>query len=276
MYGARQTGIHSATTVGRQAIFIGHAAYRWVGLRGFSVNAPFPRNDQLHCLNVYIVYASALSVRSAPPLHQSLFSYVDCSGHRCAPLRISSEFQCQREGGALKVTRAQVSAVEDDVFCGLLFKAAYSAYGPGHVRSRAPTTPPPFCNLLRVMSSSQKSDFISNAYHFLAMFGTFFVDSIRAIAGPFECLPVYQLATKDEPEPKTRQTTQSRTDWSAADDLLDATPEETPSSSAAQPPESPEMQDHTPSQPSTSQAVATRQLRPPEVRRPPDRYGDFV
>ncbi|KAL3175715.1 hypothetical protein MRX96_000907 [Rhipicephalus microplus] len=52
------------------------------------------------------------------------------------------------------------------------------------------------------MSSSQKSDFISNAYHFLAMFGTFFVDSIRAIAGPFECLPVYQLATKDEPEPK--------------------------------------------------------------------------
>ncbi|KAH8027897.1 hypothetical protein HPB51_011127 [Rhipicephalus microplus] len=74
----------------------------------------------------------------------------------------------------------------------------------------------------------------------------------------------------------TRQTTQSRTDWSAADDLLDATPEETPSSSAAQPPESPEMQDHTPSQPSTSQAVATRQLRPPEVRRPPDRYGDFV
>ncbi|KAH8042677.1 hypothetical protein HPB51_025309 [Rhipicephalus microplus] len=65
-------------------------------------------------------------------------------------------------------------------------------------------------------------------------------------------------------------------DWSAADDLLDATPEETPSSSAAQPPESPEMQDHTPSQPSTSQAVATRQLRPPEVRRPPDRYGDFV
>lgn len=75
---------------------------------------------------------------------------------------------------------------------------------------------------------------------------------------------------------QTRQTTQSRTDWSAADDLLDATPEETPSSSAAQPPESPEMQDHTPSQPSTSQAVATRQLRPPEVRRPPDRYGDFV
>ncbi|KAL3244643.1 hypothetical protein MRX96_018626 [Rhipicephalus microplus] len=52
------------------------------------------------------------------------------------------------------------------------------------------------------MSSSQKSDFISNAYHFLAMFGTFFVDSIWAIAGPFECLPVYQLATKDEPEPK--------------------------------------------------------------------------
>ncbi|KAH8037819.1 hypothetical protein HPB51_017319 [Rhipicephalus microplus] len=65
-------------------------------------------------------------------------------------------------------------------------------------------------------------------------------------------------------------------DWSAADDLLDETPEETPSSSAAQPPESPEMQEHTPSQPSTSQAVATRQLRPPEVRRPPDRYGDFV
>ncbi|KAL3177136.1 hypothetical protein MRX96_009837 [Rhipicephalus microplus] len=54
------------------------------------------------------------------------------------------------------------------------------------------------------MSSSQKSDFISNAYHFLAMFGTLFVDSIRAIAGPFECLPVYQLATKDEPEPKLR------------------------------------------------------------------------
>ncbi|KAL3175716.1 hypothetical protein MRX96_000907 [Rhipicephalus microplus] len=54
------------------------------------------------------------------------------------------------------------------------------------------------------MSSSQKSDFISNAYHFLAMFGTFFVDSIRAIAGPFECLPVYQLATKDEPEPKPK------------------------------------------------------------------------
>ncbi|KAL3193890.1 hypothetical protein MRX96_000172 [Rhipicephalus microplus] len=52
------------------------------------------------------------------------------------------------------------------------------------------------------MSSSQKSDFISNAYHFLAMLGTFFVDSIRAGAVPFECLPVYQLATKDEPEPK--------------------------------------------------------------------------
>lgn len=68
--------------------------------------------------------------------------------------------------------------------------------------SRAPTTPPPFCNHLRVMSSSQKSDFISNPYHFLAMFGTFFVDSIRAIAGPFECLAVYQLATEDEPEPK--------------------------------------------------------------------------
>ncbi|KAH8029732.1 hypothetical protein HPB51_003567 [Rhipicephalus microplus] len=81
---------------------------------------------------------------------------------------------------------------------------------------------------------------------------------------------------KNGASPATRQTTQSRTDWSAADDLLDATPEETPSSSAAQPPESPEMQDHTPSQPSTSQAVATRQLRPPEVRRPPDRYGDFV
>ncbi|KAL1432404.1 hypothetical protein MTO96_013163 [Rhipicephalus appendiculatus] len=48
------------------------------------------------------------------------------------------------------------------------------------------------------------------------------------------------------------------------------------SSSAAQPPDSPEMQDDTPSQPSTSQAVTTRQLRPPEVRRPPDRYGDFV
>ncbi|KAL1415857.1 hypothetical protein MTO96_050817 [Rhipicephalus appendiculatus] len=75
---------------------------------------------------------------------------------------------------------------------------------------------------------------------------------------------------------QTGQTTQSRTDWSAADDLLDATPEETPSSSAAQPPDSPEMQDDTPSQPSTSQAVTTRQLRPPEVRRPPDRYGDFV
>ncbi|KAL1442751.1 hypothetical protein MTO96_046261 [Rhipicephalus appendiculatus] len=52
---------------------------------------------------------------------------------------------------------------------------------------------------------------------------------------------------------QTGQTTQSRTDWSAADDLLDATPEETPSSSAAQPPDSPEMQDDTPSQPSTSQ-----------------------
>ncbi|KAL1430193.1 hypothetical protein MTO96_015309 [Rhipicephalus appendiculatus] len=74
---------------------------------------------------------------------------------------------------------------------------------------------------------------------------------------------------------QTGQTTQSPTDWSAADDLLDTTPEEKPSSSAAQ---RPDMQDNTPSQPSTStsQAVTTRQLRPPEVRRPPDRYGDFV
>ncbi|KAL1443736.1 hypothetical protein MTO96_030196 [Rhipicephalus appendiculatus] len=74
------------------------------------------------------------------------------------------------------------------------------------------------------------------------------------------------------------QTTQSPIDWSAADDLFDTTPVETPSSSAAQRPDSPNMQDNTPSQPSTStsQAVTSRQLRPPEVRRPPDRYGDFV
>ncbi|KAL1433313.1 hypothetical protein MTO96_012710 [Rhipicephalus appendiculatus] len=77
---------------------------------------------------------------------------------------------------------------------------------------------------------------------------------------------------------QTGQATQSPTDWSAADDLLDTTPEETPSSSAAQRPDSLDMQDNTPSQPSTttSQAATTRQLRPPEVRRPPDRYGDFV
>ncbi|KAL1443076.1 hypothetical protein MTO96_046122 [Rhipicephalus appendiculatus] len=77
---------------------------------------------------------------------------------------------------------------------------------------------------------------------------------------------------------QTAQATQSPTDWSAADDLLDTTPEETPSSSAAQRPHSLDMRENTPSQPSTStsQAVSTRQLRPPEVRRPPDHYGDFV
>ncbi|KAL1474785.1 hypothetical protein MTO96_020499 [Rhipicephalus appendiculatus] len=64
--------------------------------------------------------------------------------------------------------------------------------------------------------------------------------------------------------------------WSAEDDLSDTTPEETPSSSAAQRPDSLDMQENTPWQPSTSQSLTTRQLRPPEVRRPPDRYGDFV
>ncbi|KAL1447424.1 hypothetical protein MTO96_044298 [Rhipicephalus appendiculatus] len=56
------------------------------------------------------------------------------------------------------------------------------------------------------------------------------------------------------------QATQSPTDWSAADDLFDTTPEETPSSSAAQRPDSLDMQDNTPSQLSisTSQAVSTR------------------
>ncbi|KAL1420638.1 hypothetical protein MTO96_023887 [Rhipicephalus appendiculatus] len=64
---------------------------------------------------------------------------------------------------------------------------------------------------------------------------------------------------------RTGQTTQSPTDWSAADDLLDTTPEEMPSSSAAQRPDSPDTQDNTPSQPSTStsQVVTNRQLRPP-------------
>ncbi|KAL1445635.1 hypothetical protein MTO96_044906 [Rhipicephalus appendiculatus] len=67
---------------------------------------------------------------------------------------------------------------------------------------------------------------------------------------------------------QTGQTTQSPTDWSATDDLLDTAPEETPSSSAAQRPDSADMRDNTLSQPSTStsQAVSTRQLRPPEVR----------
>ncbi|KAL1449408.1 hypothetical protein MTO96_006350 [Rhipicephalus appendiculatus] len=64
---------------------------------------------------------------------------------------------------------------------------------------------------------------------------------------------------------QTGQTTQSRTDWSAADDLLGTTPEETLSSYAAQRPDSLDMQENTPSQPSTSTslAVSTRQLRPP-------------
>ncbi|XP_037504904.1 uncharacterized protein K02A2.6-like [Rhipicephalus sanguineus] len=80
---------------------------------------------------------------------------------------------------------------------------------------------------------------------------------------------------------KTSQTgyrTQSPTDWSVADDFSDTTLEETPSSSADQRPDSLNMQNNPPSQPSTSasQAGTTRQLRPPELRRPPDRYGDFV
>ncbi|XP_037521382.1 uncharacterized protein K02A2.6-like [Rhipicephalus sanguineus] len=77
---------------------------------------------------------------------------------------------------------------------------------------------------------------------------------------------------------QTGQTTPSPTDWSVADDFSDTTSEETPSSSADQRPDSLNMQNNPPSQPSTStsQAGTTRKLRPPEVRRPPDRYGDFV